>query len=156
MLPISDTDYRLCLSCGRSETMGICGIKCCIMHSLLYTFYIRQRNNTSLVFCHRFWFFWWFKIFLFKLGWEKRAETMMTVSGGGGGRCALVECLTASPVMHGSRCNRPDQPPLKYIRVYSGIYPGTIPEGIFWVLPEYTPQAQTIPHQIQGGVYSEG
>ena len=24
--------------------------------------------------------------------------------------------------------------------------------GILWELPEYTPQAQTIPHHIQGGV----
>ena len=26
------------------------------------------------------------------------------------------------------------------------------PARILWELPEYTPQAQTIPHQIQGGV----
>ena len=28
----SNTNYGRCLSCGQLEMVGICGIKCCIMH----------------------------------------------------------------------------------------------------------------------------
>ena len=41
---------------------------------------------------------------------------------------------------------------LEYTLGYSHEAPRLYPQGILCELPEYTPQAQTIPHQNQGGV----
>ena len=43
-------------------------------------------------------------------------------------------------------------PPPLLTGLYPGIHSLDYTLGILWELPDYTPQAQTIPHQIQGGV----